>query len=107
MSRPKLVVEEEISRHGNAPTVAPVKPYTLFAETFNASWRPSSTAFSSGSCAFFRSALARLRAPSSSSRISGRMPLVLFARTNTSPVGDLVRSASGSRPTASGGTSVL
>ena len=31
MPRPKEVVLEEISRHGNVPMVAPVKPYTLLA----------------------------------------------------------------------------
>ena len=33
MLRPKAVVEEEISRQGILPTVAPVKPYTLLALT--------------------------------------------------------------------------
>ena len=31
MPRPKEVVLEEISRQGNVPMVAPVKPYTLLA----------------------------------------------------------------------------
>ena len=34
--RPKAVVEEEISRQGILPTVAPVKPYTLLALTCEA-----------------------------------------------------------------------
>ena len=33
MLRPKAVVEEEISRQGILPIVAPVKPYTLLALT--------------------------------------------------------------------------
>ena len=33
MLRPKEVVEEEISRQGILPIVAPVKPYTLLALT--------------------------------------------------------------------------
>lgn len=36
----------------------PVKPYTLFADTLSASWRPSSTARLKGSDSFLRSALA-------------------------------------------------
>ena len=35
MLRPKAVTEEEISRQGILPTIAPVKPYTLFALTCN------------------------------------------------------------------------
>lgn len=37
MALPKEVTEEEISRQGRAPTVAPVKPYTEFAEILSAS----------------------------------------------------------------------
>ena len=49
--------------------------------TLSASWRPSSTAFMNGLVAALRSVLARLRALSSSSRISGRIPFCLCAFT--------------------------
>ena len=61
----------------------------------SASCRPSSTAFTKGSVAALRSALARLRAASSSSRISGRMPLVRRACTNVSPDGVRIMSSGG------------
>lgn len=51
-------MDAEISKQGILPMVAPVKPYTLLADTLSASWRPSSTAFVKGSVAAFRSAFA-------------------------------------------------
>jgi hypothetical protein len=55
------VTEDEISKQGIFPTVAPVKPYTLLALILSASWRPSSTAFRNESVSFFRSDLALQR----------------------------------------------
>mmetsp|Transcript_30359 Transcript_30359/g.99138 ORF Transcript_30359/g.99138 Transcript_30359/m.99138 type:complete len:258 (-) Transcript_30359:1808-2581(-) len=87
MVRPYAVTDEEMARHGSCPTVAPVKPYTELADTLSASCRPFCTAFTIGSVASFMSALARLRAASSSSRICGSSPLCTSPRTNTSPEG--------------------
>ena len=49
---------EDICKHGNLPTWAPVKPYTELAEIFKANCRPSSTIFLKGSVSFFNSVLA-------------------------------------------------
>ena len=64
-------------------------------DTLRASWRPFMTAATKGSVAAARSFLARFLAPSSSSRISGRMPLLRAARTKLSPDGVLVTSSRG------------
>ena len=48
----------DISRQGNFPTWAPVKPYTEFALILRASCRPSNTFFLKGSVSSFRSSLA-------------------------------------------------
>lgn len=64
-------------------------------ETLSASWRPFMTAATKGSVAAAKSFLARFLAPSSSSRISGRMPLARLARTKLSPDGVRVTSSFG------------
>ena len=79
--RPYAVTDDEIARHGSWPTVAPVKPYTELAEILSASCRPFCTATTNGSDARAMSALARLRAASSSSRMSGSTPFCTPART--------------------------
>lgn len=68
---------------------------------FLTSCLPSSTALANGSVASFRSFFARLRAASSSSRISGRIPTASPFRANASPVGDRSTSAAGRRAAAS------
>jgi hypothetical protein len=66
----------DIDKHGSYPTYAPVNPYTLFAEIFNADYLPSNTAFTNGSVAFANSYLAYLLALSSYSNIIGSNPFL-------------------------------
>jgi hypothetical protein len=106
MSRPYAVTVDEISSAGSMPLVAPVKPYTEFADSFSASWRPSSTALRNGSFSTLRSSLARLRAASRSRRMRGSTPSRAVATTNTSPVGERAHVSGGSAASAPGGTSV-
>ena len=77
----------EICKHGNLPTVAPVKPYTELALIFKASCRPSKTFFLNGSVSFFRSALACFRALNNSSRMTGSNPFRICGLTKRFPEG--------------------
>jgi len=71
---PTAVTLLEISRHGSIPTVAPVNPYTEFAEILRANYQPFKTAFSNGSFDYANSILAHFLAAISSSKIIGRRP---------------------------------
>lgn len=74
---PYAVVEAAIGTHGNCPTVAPVKPYTLLADIFRANCLPFCTAFSIGSVARAMSFFALFLAANNSSRIWGRIPFLV------------------------------
>ncbi len=63
-----------MGRQGSCPTVAPVKPYTEFADIFNANCRPFCTARIESSVAFAMSIFAFFRAARISSKIIGNTP---------------------------------
>lgn len=94
VSHPANVHVSSLGQNQSAPPTSTKARGSVL--TLRASWRPSRTAFMKGSVAALRSALARLRAPSSSSRISGRMPFCLLAVTKQSPRGVFRTSSLGS-----------